>query len=106
MLIAGTGLLAVRVVAAEGPPPTALSARTWWSLAALGLPATAVTTLLWNWGLARVPASRAGVFTNFEPVVGTAMGVLLLHDPFGATTVLGGLLIVGTAVGLSLRDDD
>jgi drug/metabolite transporter (DMT)-like permease len=70
VITGGTLMLAVWVVGTEGLPPLHLSARTWVSVAASGLLATTVTTYLWNWGLARVPASQAGVFLNLEPVVG------------------------------------
>lgn len=98
IIISGTAMLTVWVVGTEGLPPVALSARTWLSVMALGLLATALTTVLWNWGLARVPASRAGVFVNLEPVIGTILGVLLFHDVLGAGTLVGGVLIIGGAV--------
>jgi drug/metabolite transporter (DMT)-like permease len=104
VVIIGTVLLVCWVIATQGMPPVAhLSLRTWLSVAAMGLLATTVTTLLWNWGLARVPASRAGVFVNLEPVVGTTLGVALFHDSFGAMAVVGGALIVTAAIIVSRR---
>jgi drug/metabolite transporter (DMT)-like permease len=104
VIIIGTVFLGVWVLAREGMPPLAsLSPRTWLSLAALGLLATALATVLWNWGLSRVPASQAGVFINLEPVVGAILGVLLFHDAFGVASMLGGVLIVGAAVVVSRR---
>jgi drug/metabolite transporter (DMT)-like permease len=70
---------------------------------ALGLLATTVTTYLWNWGLAHVPASQAGVFLNFEPVVGTLLGVMVLHDVLGSYSILGGLLVIGAAVFVAAK---
>jgi drug/metabolite transporter (DMT)-like permease len=70
---------------------------------ALGILATTVTTYLWNWGLAHVPASQAGVFLNFEPVVGTLLGVILLHDVLGSYSILGGLLVIGAAVFVAAK---
>jgi drug/metabolite transporter (DMT)-like permease len=46
-----------------------------------GLLDTASTTLLWNWGLKRVPASQAGIFVNLEPLVGAILGVSLIGLP-------------------------
>ena len=104
VIIVGTFFLGVWVIATEGiPPVTHLSGRAWLSVAAMGVLATAIATLLWNWGLARVPASQAGVFVNLEPVVGAALGVLLFGDTFGGWSIVGGLLIVGAAVVVSLR---
>ena len=98
VITAGTLMLVVWVVGTEGFPPIHLSARTWASVVASGILATTVTTYLWNWGLARVPASQAGVFLNLEPVVGALLGVILLHDVLGSFSILGGLLVIGAAV--------
>jgi drug/metabolite transporter (DMT)-like permease len=86
------------VIATQGIPPIHLSARTWASVAAAGFLATTATTYLWNWGIARVPASQAGVFLNLEPVVGAILGVVLLHEVLGSYSILGGLLVIGAAV--------
>ena len=102
-VILGTVMLAIWVIATEGLPPVHLSARTWISVAMSGLLATTLATWLWNWGLARVPASQAGVFINLEPVVGTVLGVLLLGDLLGPYAILGGLLVIGAAVYVAAK---
>jgi drug/metabolite transporter (DMT)-like permease len=56
---------------------------------------TALGYLLWNWALERVPASRAAVFLNVQPLVGAALGVLGLGEPLTLFTVVGGMLVVG-----------
>ena len=99
----GTLMLVIWVIATEGLPPVHLSARTWACVIALGIFATTLTTYLWNWGLAHVPASQAGVFLNLEPVVGTLLGVILLHDALGSYSILGGLLVIGTAVFVAAK---
>ena len=103
VIIIGTLMLAVWVIGTEGFPPIHLSARTWACLAASGLLATTVTTYLWNWGLARVPASQAGVFLNLEPVVGAILGVLLLQDVLGSYAIAGGALVIGAAVYVAAK---
>lgn len=60
----------------------------------LGLVITALGYLLWNWALERVEAPRLAVFVNIQPLVGSLLGVLLLHEPLTAYTVGGGLLIL------------
>ncbi len=75
----------------------------WGAAIAQGLLATAAAYVLWNWGLTHMPASRAGVFLNLEPVVGTLLGVLLLHERLGKTAVAGGLLIIAAAVYVAMR---
>jgi drug/metabolite transporter (DMT)-like permease len=101
----GAVLLALWVVATEGPPPIHLSLKTWASVAAMGLAATTITTYLWNWGLSSVPASQAGVFINLEPVVGAILGVALLGDILGPLALIGGALVVGAAVYVAMSEN-
>jgi len=60
------------------------------ALAASGILCTATTTLLWNWGMTQVPASQAGVLLNMEPLMGSLLGVLVLHERLGGLRTLGG----------------
>jgi drug/metabolite transporter (DMT)-like permease len=99
----GTLLLAAVVVTTFGVPSLHYSTRVWIAVAEQGLLATASTTLLWNWGLKRVPASQAGIFVNLEPLVGAILGVSLLHEVLGITALAGGALIIGAAVYLQLH---
>ena len=80
----------------HGVPPVA-----WASLAASGVLCTAATSLLWNWGMRQVPASRAAVFLNIEPALGSALGVWLLGDRLGPLAWLGGALILLAAAVLT-----
>jgi drug/metabolite transporter (DMT)-like permease len=99
----GTLILAAAVVTTSGLPSMHYSFRAWVAVAELGLLATATTAVLWNWGLKRVPESQAGIFINLEPLVGTLLGVLVLHEILGNTALVGGALILSGAVYLSLR---
>jgi drug/metabolite transporter (DMT)-like permease len=101
VMLAGTAVLAVWVLGVHGPPPVALPVRVWGALAAQGLLATTTATLLWNWGVLRVPTSQAGVFLNFEPVVGALLGVVLLHERLGWTALAGGAVIVAAAIAVA-----
>jgi len=101
----GAVLLAIWVVATEGPPPIHLTLKTWASVAAMGLCATTVTTYLWNWGLSHVPASQAGVFINLEPVIGAILGVIVFSDVLGPYALIGGVLVVGAAVYVASSDN-
>jgi drug/metabolite transporter (DMT)-like permease len=58
---------------------------------------------LWNWGIHHVPASRAGVFLNIEPVMGSVLGVQLLGEHLGPFAWFGGALILGAAITLTLH---
>lgn len=84
------------------PPPFAhVSMTAWIALAISGLLCTATTTLLWNWGIHHVPASRAGVFLNIEPAMGSFLGVELLGEHLGPFAWVGGALILAAAVALT-----
>jgi drug/metabolite transporter (DMT)-like permease len=81
------------------------SARGWTAVIAQAVLATAGAYALWNWALEHTSASRAGVFLNLEPVVGTALGVASLHEHLGLATILGGLLIIVSALYFSMRPE-
>jgi drug/metabolite transporter (DMT)-like permease len=84
------------------PPPFAhISPTAWMALAISGVLCTATTTLLWNWGIHQVPASRAGVFLNIEPALGSWLGVRLLGEHLGPFAWAGGALILAAAVTLT-----
>ena len=101
-VLSGTVMLVAWVLATSGPPPVhGLSPRVWFALAASGLLCTASTMLLWNWGIHRVPASRAGVFLNIEPAMGSLLGVVLLGDRLGPGAWVGGAMIIAAAVVLT-----
>ncbi len=86
------------------PPPFAhVSSTAWVALAISGVACTATTTLLWNWGIHHVPASRAGVFLNIEPALGSYLGVKLLGEHLGPYAWVGGALILSAAFVLTTR---
>jgi len=100
----GVVMLALWVLPANGlPPMRAVSLTAWLALAASGVLCTAATTLLWNWGIHHVPASRAGVFLNIEPALGSILGVELMGDRLGPFAWVGGGLILAAAVTLTIR---
>jgi drug/metabolite transporter (DMT)-like permease len=92
--VLGTFVLAAWVVARNTTSVPRLPATVWDALAILGVLLTALPTFLWNWGLPRVPAARAGVFINLEPLVGCALGVLVFGDRLTASALVGGAAIV------------
>ncbi len=110
----GTAMLALLIFGAQGlaflahgsvqPVPLShISIRAWVALAISGVLCTATTTLVWNWGIHHVPASRAGVFLNLEPVLGSILGVALLGEKLGSYAWLGGALILVAAITLTAR---
>lgn len=83
------------------PPVHGISLKAWSALAASGLLCTAATTLLWNWGMTRVPASQAGILLNTEPLMGSVLGVLVLHEHLNGLAYVGGGMIVASAIALT-----
>jgi drug/metabolite transporter (DMT)-like permease len=103
-LLLGTAMLAVWVPFSWGMPPVhGVSLKVWAALIGSGLLCTATTTLLWNWGMTQVPASEAGILLNMEPLIGSLLGVFVLHERLGGWAWLGGALILVSAVVLTTR---
>ena len=73
------------------------------AVAASGVFSTAASTVLWNIGLRTVDASRAGVFVNFEPLVGALCGVLIFGDAFGWQLLTGAILVLSAALAVTLQ---
>lgn len=87
--------------------PILLATETAWILTAPGALAVAwlalVNTvagyLLFGYALGGLPASRVATLTLFEPMTATLLGILLLGESFGPSTVVGaGLLVAGLAI--------
>ncbi|MGA3046745.1 MAG: DMT family transporter [Terracidiphilus sp.] len=105
VVVLGPWLLSALTHQKADPPPFAhVSPTAWFALACGGLLCTATTTLLWNWGIHHVPASRAGVFLNIEPALGSWLGVKLLGEHLGPYAWAGGALILAAAITLTTRD--
>lgn len=105
-LFTGTVMLAMWVFPSSGPPPIrGIRVQVWLAVAASGVLSTAASTLLWNWGIHRVPASRAGVFLNFEPALGSILGVTLMGDRLGPGAWFGGSLIIVAVLMLTATAD-
>jgi drug/metabolite transporter (DMT)-like permease len=101
-ILTGTAMLALWVFLLDGPPPVhGITTQVWIACAAGGLLCTSAATFLWNWGIHHVPASRAGVFLNIEPALGSILGVELLGDKLGPHALLGGALILAAAIVLT-----
>ena len=108
-ILTGSAMLALWVLGpwalhrAPAPPFAQISAKAWVALALAGLLCTGLTTFLWNWGIHHVPASRAGVFLNIEPALGSWLGVRLLGEHLGPYAWVGGALILMAAITLTTR---
>lgn len=50
---------------------------------------------LFAWGLSKINATDTAIFTYIDPIVGTVLAALLLHEPITTPFVLGSLFIFG-----------
>src|SRR5437868_4020431 len=71
-----------------------LSLVAWLSVGWLALMSTVVAYLAWFQGLAKVDASSAASALFIQPLLGTILAIVLLHDQLTPMTVVGGILII------------
>ncbi len=93
------------LLAAAGDPGAVrrLSPRGLVALLYLGIPGLAFGQWFWQEGVARLGATRAGVYLYLEPLATLALAVPLLGEPFGPYIAAGGALVLA-GVWLGQRD--
>ena len=101
-LVAGGLLLVPLAAVVEGAPP-ALDVSAVLALAYLGLVGSAVGYLLWFRGLTRMDAGAVAVVGLVNPVVGTALGVALLAEPFGPVHLAAVAVTLGSVLVAQAR---
>jgi drug/metabolite transporter (DMT)-like permease len=67
----------------------------WLSVLFLGICCSGLGYLWWYGALERIEASRVAAFLYLEPLVTLVAAVVLLGEPVGITTIVGGLLLIG-----------
>jgi len=72
-------------------PPGLLA---WVGVGWLALMSTVIGYLAWFQGLARVDGSAAASTLFIQPLLGTTLAILLLHDQLTLSTIIGGILII------------
>jgi len=70
----------------------------WLLVAVTGFFGSGIAYVLWNFGVARVPAARAGVYTNLAPVIALVVARLALDESVGARAVVGGTIVIAGAL--------
>ncbi len=60
----------------------------------LGVFGTALGHWFWQVGVAKLGASKSGIFLYLEPLATTALAVPYLHESFGITTAIGGFSVL------------
>jgi drug/metabolite transporter (DMT)-like permease len=66
----------------------------WLCIGWLALMCTVLAYLCWFQGLMRVDGSAAASTLFIQPLLGTILAILFLHDELTFTTILGGILII------------
>ena len=66
----------------------------WLSIAWMAIMSTVVAYLAWFKGLAKVDGSAAASTLFIQPLLGTFLAIVLLHDQLTTMTVIGGILII------------
>ncbi len=87
----------------EGFAPLARNQNAWVILAGLCFGPTLGSYVLYNVGLRHIPASNASVVASVEPVVAALLGWFVLGQMLEIWQWVGGILIVASAVWLSLQ---
>jgi drug/metabolite transporter (DMT)-like permease len=72
----------------------ALTPMGWLVLALYGLGPNLTGILLWNYGLSRVPSTKAGLMLNLYPVVSVIGGITFLDERLNVVTLIGGAIII------------
>ena len=100
LLIAAVFTAILFAASADLASVRSLSPRGIAALLYLAIPGLALGQWFWQEGVARLGATRAGLYLYLEPLATLALSVPLLGEPFGPFIVLGGgLVLAGVYVG-------
>ncbi len=97
LVIGGLLLLPVGLIVEGGPPPIDRDATV--GFAWLAVMGTTVAYVCWFHGLTRMPAGAVSLIGLLNPVVGTALGVVVAAEMFGWAQALGMALVLGGVAG-------
>ncbi|MCY0865698.1 MAG: DMT family transporter [Sulfobacillus sp.] len=70
----------------------------WLGVLYVGVFSTALAFWLWSYGLRQVDPATGGVFFFFQPLSGTILAALFLHEAVDPSLVIGGVLIVAGVI--------
>src|SRR6266487_4428185 len=73
----------------------------WLSIGWMALMSTAIAYLAWFQGLAKVDGSAAAATLFIQPLLGTILAIMLLHDQLTPMTIIGGILIIASVYLIS-----
>lgn len=75
-------------------PLPQISPNGWAAILYLGIFSSAVSYLLYNHALKSLTAAQAGNFLNLDPVIGSVIALIFLHEPFTTLQFFGGALVL------------
>ena len=104
-LFGGAGVLAVSAPTLVATPLGDLPAIAWAGLAYVVVFPTVINYVLNTWAIKRSSSVLVAAYTTLQPVVATALAVLLLGESFGLRELLGFTFIVAGLMWVSLRND-
>jgi len=100
LLVSGALTALLFVASADVASVRSLSPRGIAALLYLAIPGLALGQWFWQEGVARLGATRSGLYLYLEPLATLALAVPLLGEPFGPVLALGGALVLaGVYVG-------
>jgi drug/metabolite transporter (DMT)-like permease len=95
VLVVASALTAVLIVtSADLSRVASLSPRGMAAAVYLGIPGLAIGQWFWQEGVARLGATRAGVYLFVEPLATVALAMPVLDEPFGPVAMAGGALVL------------
>ena len=98
-LIGGTILfLPVGIFSALRFPFASLTAAHWLGIGYLSIVTSVISYLLWYYALGRIEAGKVALFSNFQPIIVTALAVTLLGQTITIPFVLGGCIAIAGVV--------
>lgn len=64
---------------------------------------TALAYIAWFRGLSKIEGTKAASTLFLQPLVGTLLAIVLLHEQLTLMTVMGGIVIVGSVYLISRK---
>jgi drug/metabolite transporter (DMT)-like permease len=80
-----------------------ISSAAWISLAYLAFVVSILAYVLWYWVLKYMEASRVAVVQNIQPVIASAVAVIILNETIGQNFIIGGIIIITGVVLTELK---
>lgn len=72
-----------------------LGSVSWLLILYLGIFASGVSFLMWNFAVSHLEVSKAAVYLYLIPVIAIIVGIIFLHESFTTVNLLGTILVLG-----------